>query len=99
MPEVDQAFIEKNMPMARDVESLRQVVSERLQAEQRAQYQEMQLTMVADELSRRFQGTISDEVYESMRDTLMQTVRGSLAQQASRSSSSSRPRAETSSSA
>ena len=81
VPEVDQAFIEKNMPMARDVESLRQVVSERLQAEQRAQYQEMQLTMVADELSRRFQGTISDEVYESMRDTLMQNVRGSLAQQ------------------
>lgn len=81
VPEVDQAFIEKNMPMARDVESLRQVVSERLQAEQRAQYQEMQLTMVADELSRRFQDTISDEVYESMRDTLMQNVRGSLAQQ------------------
>ncbi len=85
--------------MVRDVESLRQVVSRAPAGRAAAQYQEMQLTMAADELARRFQGNIADEVYEAMRDTLMQNVRGSLAQQGTRSTQFVRPRAATSSSA
>lgn len=81
VPELTDEWVKQNIPMLPDAAALRASIREALLAQQQAQYREMQLSMVADELARRFEGTIADEVYESMRDTLMQNVKGSLAQQ------------------
>ena len=81
IPELTDEWVEQNIPMLNNAEALRASIREALLAQQQAQYREMQLTMVADELARRFEGKIDDEVYESMRDTLMQNVKGSVAQQ------------------
>lgn len=81
VPELTDEFVAKNIPMVRDAAALRGSIRESLLAEQQAQYREMKLSMAADELSRRFEGKIEDEVYEAMRETLMNNVKGSLAQQ------------------
>ena len=81
VPELTDEWVKQNIPMLPDAAALRASIREALLAQQQAQYREMQLSMVADELARRFEGAIADEVYESMRDTLMQNVKGSLAQQ------------------
>ncbi len=81
VPELTNEWVEKNIPMVRDAAALRGSIRESLLAEQQAQYREMQLSMAADELSRRFEGKIADEVYEAMRETLMNNVKGSVEQQ------------------
>lgn len=81
VPELTDEWVTKNIPMVRDAAALRGSIRESLLAEQQAQYREMQLSLAADELGSRFTGKIDDEVYEAMRETLMQNVKGSLAQQ------------------
>ena len=76
VPELTDEWVKQNIPMLPDAAALRASIREALLAQQQAQYREMQLSMVADELARRFEGAIADEVYESMRDTLMQNVKG-----------------------
>ncbi len=81
IPEVDDKFIAKNMPMMRDAAALRGSIAERLRAKATDEYNEMKLSMAAEELGRRFKGRIDDEVYEAMRDTLLTNIKMSLAQQ------------------
>ncbi len=81
IPEVDDKFVAKNMPMMRDAAALRGSIAERLRAKATDEYNEMKLSMAAEELGRRFKGRIDDEVYEAMRDTLLTNIKMSLAQQ------------------
>ena len=81
IPEIDDEFVAKNMPMVRDAKALRGSVAERLRAQAANEYNEMKLSMAAEELGRRFKGRIADEVYEAMRETLLTNIKMSLAQQ------------------
>ncbi len=81
IPEVDDEFVAKNVPMVRDAAALRGSIAERLRAQAANEYNEMKLSMAAEELGRRFKGRIADEVYEAMRETLLTNIKMSLAQQ------------------
>ncbi len=81
VPEINDEFIAKNMPMLRDSRALRGSLTERMRAQALNEYNEMKLSMVAEALGSRFKGKIADEVYEAMRDTLMDNLKLSLAQQ------------------
>ena len=81
VPELTDEWVSKNIPLVRDAAALRGSIRESLLAEQQAQYREVKLSLAAEELGSRFTGKIDDEVYEAMRETLMQNVKGSLAQQ------------------
>ncbi|RNL41320.1 trigger factor [Paraeggerthella hongkongensis] len=81
VPEIDDAWVEKNMPMYRNAAALRGGIADRIHADYMAQYEGFKMQMVAAELGKRFQGRIADEVYESMRSTLMSNLRGQLQQQ------------------
>lgn len=75
---VDDEWVAKNLPMYRDAQALRANVRETLEAQQRAQYEDMKCQAIAAELAKRFQGSIADEVYEAMRETMMTNLRGNL---------------------
>ena len=81
VPEVNDEFVAKNMPMLRDAAALRGSLAERMRAQAANEYNEMKLSAVAEELGRRFKGKIADEVYEAMRQTLVDNIRLSLTQQ------------------
>ncbi len=81
VPELDDAWVEKYMPMYRDAAAFRGGLVERMTAERAAQYENMKLQMTAAELGKRFQGRIADEVYESMRTSLLSNLRGQLQQE------------------
>ena len=81
VPEIDDAWVEKNMPMYRNAAALRGGIADRIHADYMAQYEGFKMQMAAAELGKRFQGRIADEVYESMRSTLMSNLRGQLQQQ------------------
>ena len=81
VPAVDDAFVAKNMPMMRDAAALRGSLAERMRAQAANEYNEMKLSMVAEALGHRFKGSIADETYEAMRETLLDNIRLSLAQQ------------------
>lgn len=81
VPELTDEWVAKNMPIYRDAAALRGSVESRLRADFAAQVDEMRMTAAAAELAKRFKGRIADEVYESMRDTMVSNIRGNLKQQ------------------
>lgn len=81
VPEIDDEWVAKNLPMYRDAAALRGGITDRLTADRRAQYEAYKLQMAAAELAKRFQGRIQDEVYEAMQKTLVSNLRGQLQQQ------------------
>ena len=81
LPAIDDEWVAKNLPLYRDAAALRGGIADRLTAERRAQYESFKMQAAASELARRFKGRIQDEVYEAMRSTLLENLRGSLAQQ------------------
>lgn len=81
LPAIDDEWVAKNLPLYRDAAALRGGITDRLTAERRAQYESFKMQAAASELARRFKGRIQDEVYEAMRKTLLENLRGSLAQQ------------------
>lgn len=80
-PEVNDEWVAKNMPMYRDAAALKGSIREGVTAQTRAQYEEMKLTAAVDALSKRFKGHISDDVYESTRETMLQNLRTEIQQQ------------------
>ncbi|WP_449316921.1 trigger factor [Rubneribacter sp.] len=81
VPQIDDEWVAKFMPLYRDAAALRGALTEAVQSQHRAQHHEMLLQAAAAELSKRFQGSIADEVYEFTRDTMLANLRGSLQQQ------------------
>lgn len=80
-PVIDDAWVKANMPMYKSLEDLRSSISKTLEQREREQYDLYKLQLVASELARRFEGSIADEVYESMRGNLMASMRRDLQQQ------------------
>lgn len=81
IPEINDEWVAKNLPMYRDAAALRGGINDRLTADRRAQYEAYKLQVAAAELAKRFQGRIADEVYEAMQKTLLANMRGQLQQQ------------------
>lgn len=79
--EIDDEWVAKNMPLFRDAASMRAGMREQIMNGARASYNELLQAAAAQELSKRFQGRIADEVYESMRTSLMENLRAQLQQQ------------------
>lgn len=81
VPTIDDEWIAKNMPMYKDLKTLRSDIRRSIERQDKDQYESYKLQAVAAELAHRFQGKIADEAYEAMRDNLVQNMRASLQQQ------------------
>ena len=81
VPDIDDAWVEQNVPMYRDLASLRNAIEERMTMERKAQYENFKLQAAAAELAKRFKGRIDDAVYEATQQSLVGNLRSQLAQQ------------------
>lgn len=81
VPTIDDEWVSKNLPMYKSAEDLRNDIAKNIEHRDREQYEGYKRQLVAAELGRRFKGSIADEVYESMRASLMDNIRVELQQQ------------------
>jgi len=80
-PEIDDEWVKMNMPWYKDAASLKADIARSLEAQQRQNYDNQVRSAAANELTKRFQGKIADEVYEAARDNLVSNIRQGLQQQ------------------
>lgn len=70
VPVVNDEWISKNLPMYKDLADMRAKLGAEVDKERKKYYEDYKRNMAASELSKRFEGTIPDEVYQgSMRET------------------------------
>lgn len=81
IPVIDDAWVVKNMPQYAHAAALRASVSDAIGRQQAAEYENYKRNLAAAELARRFEGTISDEVYESMSRNLLNNLRAQVQNQ------------------
>ena len=81
VPEIDDAWVEKNVPMYNDLAGLRAGILEQMTAERKGQYEAYKLQMAAAELAKRFKGRIADATYEATQKSLIMNLRAQLQQQ------------------
>lgn len=81
VPVIDDAWVVKNMPSYAHAAALRESISDAVCRQQAAEYENYRRNLAATELAKRFEGTISDEVYESMSRNLLNNVRAQVQQQ------------------
>lgn len=79
--EVNDEWVSKYMPFYRDAAALRGGMRQRMEVELVRQYEEAKANMAAGEAAKRFKGSISDNVYESSRETLMNNLNAEVQQQ------------------
>lgn len=80
-PELDDAWVEKNMPWAQTAEGLRASIRKSLEVAQRDSYDAYLRQAVASAWAERFDGHIADEVYEGMMSQLRENIQAELQQQ------------------
>lgn len=80
-PTIDDEWVRLNMPMMESAAALRADIAKTIEKRDRAEYENYKLQLVASELARRFEGSIADEVYETMRDSMVSNIRMELQQQ------------------
>ncbi len=81
VPEIDDEWVHKNAPMYKDYADFRGAIASSIESDARREYDNYLLQLSANELAKRFEGSIADEVYESMRDTLVRGLRSDLQRQ------------------
>lgn len=81
IPAINDAWVEKYMPMYNSVEALKEAMRSQVDQGQRFEYETYKRQRAITELATRFQGRISDEVYEAMQQTLMNNIKAQLQQQ------------------
>lgn len=81
IPVINDEWVAKNMPMFKDFAALRGSMVDQMSRQGKQQYDDYVRQAAASELGRRFKGRIADEVYESMRQNLMNNLRAQLQQQ------------------
>ena len=64
IPVIDDEWVAKNMPMYGTYEKLRDDIRKNVNAERLRGYEDYQRNMAADELAKRLEGHIPDEIYE-----------------------------------
>ncbi|MGN0959757.1 MAG: trigger factor [Coriobacteriales bacterium] len=80
-PAITNAWLAQNMPIFKDVEELKADIRKSLEAQSREAYDAQCRQLCIYELEDRFEGRISDEAYEAMRDNLMRELDQQLAKQ------------------
>ncbi len=81
LPDINDEWVKKYMPMYKDAASLRGSMLDEMSKQSKQQYDDYQRQLAAGELGRRFQGRIDDPVYESMQQNLMNNLRQELQRQ------------------
>ncbi len=81
VPQIDDDWVKTNMPMYKDLKDLRRALADRYDLQAREEYNNYKMQLAVSELSKRFDGSIDDEVYEAMRSKLMNNLSGDLQQQ------------------
>ncbi len=81
VPEIDDAWVQKNMPLYKGVAELRRDIARQMDMRGREQYDAYVRQLAADEVAKRFEGKIADEAYEAMRESLLAQYRAQLQQQ------------------
>ena len=76
VPEINDEFVKTNLPFYRDAEALRESVRDRMAKDLRLNYEELKQNLATSEISKRFDGKIDDDIYEHMRDTMLNNLRG-----------------------
>ena len=80
IPAINDAWVIENVPEARDTAGLRELVRLEGIDHKNRELEEYKYFAVASELSKRFQGSIPDEIYEHVRDELMANVHAQIQQ-------------------
>lgn len=80
-PDIDDEWVKKNMPMYKGLAELRRDIEGKLNVQGREQYDNYLRQLAVEEASKRFEGSIPDEAYESMRENLLAQYRQALQQQ------------------
>ncbi len=81
IPEIDDAWVQKNMPMYHNLEDLRKMIGGEIDRGRRRQYDDYVRNVAAAELAKRFDGKIEDAVYEGSMRELQKEMRQQVAQQ------------------
>ena len=81
VPEITDEWVAKQMPTIKTAKALRENIEQHMKKTASGQYEEMKMSAAAQELCKRFNGKIPDEIYDAMRNSLMENARASAAQQ------------------
>lgn len=80
-PELDDAWVKVHVPFFNSAQEMRDNVRKSLEMQARESYDAYLRQLAAAELAKRFEGKISDKVYESMMSQLQSNIRMDLKQQ------------------
>ncbi len=80
-PTIDDAWVKMNMPFYKSAQELRDSIAASLEQQGREEYGEFLRQAATVEAAKRFEGSIADEAYEAMRDTLVESIRAGLQQE------------------
>ena len=81
LPVVDDAWVAKNLPLHKDLKSLREHINEEVTHQSREQYDAYVRAIATTELSKRFDGKIDDGAFTAMRESIVQNMRAAAVQQ------------------
>ena len=80
VPVIDDEWVANNLPMYKSAADMRARIGEEIDEDRRKYYEDYKRNMAASELSKRFQGTIPDAIYEGS----MAETRANMQQQVTR---------------
>lgn len=80
-PELDDAWVKVHMPFFKSAQEMRDNIRKSLEMRARESYDSYMRQIAAAELAKRFEGKITDEVYEAMMSQLQNNIRLDLKQQ------------------
>ena len=80
-PTIDDEWVASNMPFYKSAQDLRDSIATSMERAQREEYDEFLRQSASAQAALRFEGSIPDEAYEAMRDTLVENIRAGLQQQ------------------
>lgn len=79
--EIDDSFVASYLPHFPSAEALHNSIRESVLSEHKQRYEDMKVAIATTELAKRFQGAISDDIYEATRDNVVGNLRLQLDQQ------------------
>ena len=83
IPEINDEWVQKVMPLYKDADALRAEVKKQVQAHDEQAYNAYLRDVAADAVQKRFEGKIPDEAYEAARDNQVRNLQANVAAQGS----------------
>ena len=81
VPVINDEWVEKNLPMYKDVAEMRASIAKELDEQRMKYYEDHKRNLAAAELSKRFKGNIPDEIYEGSMGETVSNMRQQVARQ------------------